>query len=101
MKSIHTHKAILSNYRVKLAVIVALILCIPLIAMQFSDQVQWSISDFIVIGALLIGGGLVYEGALSHIKTKNQRILAGVFIGLLILYLWAELAVGIFTNLGN
>ena len=40
---------------------VALILLAPAVAMQFTDGVNWTASDFVLAGALLIGGGAVIE----------------------------------------
>lgn len=73
-----------------------LLLLLPLIAMQFTNEVNWSLFDFIVAGVLLFGTGSLIEFSLRKIKTKKQRIwvIAGI---LLVLFLvWVELAVGIF-----
>ena len=40
---------------------VAILLLIPLIAMQFSDQVNWKLADFVIAGVLLFGTGLICE----------------------------------------
>jgi len=73
-----------------------LVLLIPAIAMQFSEEVKWSLKDFLVAGILLLIAGLSCEWILQRIKKKRDRILlcAGVFF--LFLLVWAELAVGIF-----
>ena len=39
----------------------ALILLLPLVAMQFTDQVVWDVADFAIFGALLVGVGVAYE----------------------------------------
>ena len=48
-------KASKSLYRsaVRVALGVALILSLPLVAMQFTDEVVWSLADFVLAGALL------------------------------------------------
>lgn len=76
--------------------IVAIILLIPLIAMQFTDEVNWTPADFIVMGALLLGTGLLCELAMRKVKKARHRIaICGVLLIALFLT-WAELAVGIF-----
>jgi hypothetical protein len=78
-----------------------LILLIPLVAMQFSDEVRWELPDFIIIGILLISAGLAYELIVARLRDSGQRIIVGIVILLAVMYVWAELAVGIFTNIGS
>lgn len=75
---------------------VMLLLLVPLIAMQFTTEVNWSLPDFLIAGTLLLGTGLLCELVLRKVKQPSQRIMicAGLFITLLLI--WAELAVGIF-----
>ena len=75
---------------------IALILCIPLIAMQFSNEVNWSPFDFLVGFVLLFGLGIAIEVILQktrEYKNKLAWIVIALFVFLLI---WAELAVGVF-----
>ena len=53
---------------------------IPLIAMQFSDQVNWWVGDFIVMAMLLYGSGVLCEFAIRRITTISDRYLVIVFI---------------------
>ena len=76
--------------------VVALILLIPFIAMQFTDEVSWTIFDFIVMGILLLGTGLLFELVLRKMTNIKYRTLLLVAIILTFLLVWAELAVGIF-----
>ncbi|HOY12410.1 MAG TPA: hypothetical protein PLY70_04690 [Saprospiraceae bacterium] len=78
-----------------LAIVVTL-LSIPLIAMQFSEEVDWDIFDFTFMGALLLGTGLLCEFVLRKVKTMQNRILLCGAILLGFFLIWAELAVGIF-----
>lgn len=73
----------------------AAILVIPLIAMQVSNEWDWKVSDFVIIGILLLGTGFLIVLAARKIKSTNRRIV--VILGLLALLLltWAHLAVGI------
>ncbi|MFC4632877.1 hypothetical protein ACFO3O_03105 [Dokdonia ponticola] len=76
--------------------ITGLILLIPLIAMQFTDEVQWSLMDFIVVGALLISAGLAINYIHKTLKNSTSRTLITIGVIILFLLIWAELAVGIF-----
>lgn len=76
-----------------------IILLIPLIAMQFSDQVIWTPFDFIVAGILLFGTGSLF--VLTVRKIKKYRVAFGILFLTALMYGWAELAVGIFTKLGS
>lgn len=66
--------------------------------MQFSNEVNWSIMDFVVAGVLLFGTGLTIEFVLRKVKTRKNRILVCGIIILLLLLLWTELAVGLFGS---
>jgi hypothetical protein len=83
------------------AIIVGIILMIPLVAMQFTDEVAWTLLDFVTAGSLLFGSALVYELATRSMITTKYRVAVGVAVMAALLYLWAELAVGIFTNWGS
>ena len=66
--------------------------------MQFSNDVNWSIMDFVVAGVLLFGTGLTIEYVLRKVKSRKNRILICGIILLLFLLLWIELAVGLFGS---
>ena len=79
-----------------IVVLVGSLLLIPLIAMEFTTEVNWDSFDFIVAAVLLLGTGLVCEMVLRNVcSTKNRILLCGVILVILFL-VWAELAVGIF-----
>lgn len=87
----------MKNKRVKIIlIIVAVLLLIPLIAMQFTDEVSWTIIDFIVMGVLLLSTGLLSEFILRKVTKIAYRILLFIIIFTAFLVIWAELAVGIF-----
>jgi len=73
-------------------------LFIPLIAMQFSEEVDWKLPDFIVIGTLVFGTGVVYEFLAIKTKSLNKRIVIGTVLLAILLLAWAELAVGVFNS---
>lgn len=87
----------IKNKRLVIILLTAvIILLLPLIAMQFTEEVNWSLSDFMVAGALLIGTGLLCELAMRKIKKISWRIAVCVFFLAVLFLIWAELAVGIF-----
>ena len=77
---------------------VAGILAIPLIAMQFTHEVNWSLSDFIIMGILLTSTGLIAELVLRKVRKPKNRFLLIAAILILLFLIWAELAVGIFGS---
>jgi hypothetical protein len=87
------------------------ILSIPFLAMKFNwvkpdpanpaDQgVNWTLGDFVVMGALLFGAGSAFV-LIARVTPRKYRALVGLAILALILWLWVELAVGLFTNWGS
>lgn len=76
--------------------ITALLLLLPLIAMQFTTEVNWTLSDFVAAGVLLFGTGLLCELAIRKIKNTKYRFATITAILLVLLLVWAELAVGLF-----
>jgi len=85
------------NKRLIIILLISLfLLLIPLIAMQFTEEVDWTITDFIVAGGLLFGAVLISEIVLRKITNINYKVgLLGAILIILIL-IWIELAVGIF-----
>jgi hypothetical protein len=77
----------------------AVVLLIPLVTMQFAEGVNWTGSDFVVAGVVLFVTGLLLDVAWR--KGGKYRIPGVLVIGFLFLWLWAELAVGVFTNWGS
>ena len=77
-------------------IVVAILLSIPLIAMQFTDEVSWTILDFVVIGILLLSIGFICELTLRKVNKIKHRIAICITILVVFLLIWAELAVGIF-----
>ena len=75
---------------------VVFILLIPLIAMQFTNEVDWKLPDFVIMGVLLLGTGLLCELVMRKVKTTRNRIILCGALLLALFLIWAELAVGIF-----
>jgi hypothetical protein len=83
----------------RIALVVALILMVPLVAMRFTDEVQWGALDFAVMGILLFATGLVLDLIVRKVRSTSARIaLSLVTIGVLFV-IWAELAVDAVSQL--
>jgi hypothetical protein len=74
----------------------AILLLIPLIAMQFTDEVNWTALDFVVPSTLLFGTGLMCELVIRKGDNIKHRIAICLVLLAALLIIWAELAVGIF-----
>lgn len=75
---------------------VVLLLLIPFIAMQFTDQVSWSPFDFVLAGVLLLGTGLMCELVMRKVNKIQYRVVICLALMAALFLIWAELAVGIF-----
>jgi nitrate/nitrite transporter NarK len=92
---------IASSNTLRIVLAVATLLLIPLVAMQFSDEVNWTAEDFVVAGVLLLAAGAVFDLIVRKVHTRNRKVVAAGLLAILLFYVWAELAVGVFTNLGS
>jgi peptidoglycan/LPS O-acetylase OafA/YrhL len=87
----------MQNKRLKIILlIISLMLLTPIIAMQFTSEVDWKPFDFIVAGVLLFGTGLLCELVLRKVKKTSHRIIICAALLILLLLIWIELAVGLF-----
>lgn len=81
---------------IRIGLLTVCILLVPLVAMQFSDEVNWSLADFVIAGALLVGTGLIFEFVVRKITNPRRRLIIGSILVFAFLLIWADLAVGIF-----
>jgi hypothetical protein len=89
---------ILNKRRTIILSVIGFILVLPLISMQFSSEVNWTISDFIIAGILLLTIGLTIELVYKLATTKKQRLVFLAIVLILGLLTWVEMAVGIFGS---
>ncbi|BDB54301.1 hypothetical protein GENT5_06060 [Flavobacterium ammoniigenes] len=75
-----------------------LLLLIPLIGMLFSNEVNWSFFDFIIMGILILVMSFGIKLVLKTTPKRMYRILIIGIILILFLLVWAELAVGVFET---
>lgn len=88
---------IMENKRlIGIVLTVVFLLLIPLIAMQFTNEVNWNLADFVVAGVLLLGTGLICELVMRKVKKTNHRIILCTVLLAALLLVWIELAVGLF-----
>ena len=79
-----------------------LLLLIPLIAMQFTNEVTWGALDFLIGGVLLFGLFFSLSFTYSRLNESKYRWSILIVIVLIFILIWAELAVGIFgTSFGG
>ncbi len=83
---------------IRIALVTAFILLLPLLAMQFTDEVVWDLADFAVAGVLLFGAGLTYELIARKAGNIAYRVGVGVAVAAALLLVWLNLAVGIIGN---
>ena len=76
-----------------ISIVTFIILMIPLISMQFTQEVNWGILDFVVMGGLLFGCGSFFIFLAN--RNPQQKLMIGSVLFILFLFSWAELAVGI------
>ncbi|MDA3815409.1 MAG: hypothetical protein PF549_03505 [Patescibacteria group bacterium] len=76
--------------------IVTLLLLIPIISIQFTDEIKWTLIDFIVSAFLLLSTGLTIDLIIRKVKSIKYRIVLTVTLLAMLILIWAELAVGIF-----
>lgn len=85
----------ISSLRIAGWVIAASLFVAPLVAMQFTAEVNWSAGDFIVAAVLLCGASVAVELALRSRGSASYKLGAVLGIGGALLLVAANLAVGI------
>jgi len=90
-----------SRWRIASWAAAVLILLLPLVAMQFTDEVNWDVADFALFGALLIGAGVLYELAVRKTGDNAYRAAVGVALAAAFILVWVNGAVGIIGSEDN
>jgi hypothetical protein len=80
---------------IRVLLVTGLVLMVPLVAMQFTEEVDWNLFDFIVMGIPLLSMGFGYELATRSVGDAKSRFAIGLVFLAALLLIWAELAVGI------
>lgn len=73
----------------------ACLMLLPIVASRLTREVGWTLSDFVVWGAMLLGACGAFEVATRVARNDTFRLAAGVAVATGFLEVWANLAVGI------
>jgi hypothetical protein len=71
------HTPALGRSLLRVAAGVTLILALPFVGMFFTDEVVWSLADFILAGVLLATVGFVFELAVRRVGNRGTAIVVG------------------------
>lgn len=80
---------------------IALVLAVPLAAMQLTPEVRWGPLDFAVFGAMLAAVALGWEVTARASSDIAYRLATGIALATGFLLTWANLAVGVIGDEGN
>jgi hypothetical protein len=83
------------RWRIALWGTAAFLLLLPVVVMQFTNEVNWDETDFIVFGVMLVIACGTYELAARMTGNTAYRAAVGVAIVAAFLFIWINLAVGI------
>lgn len=83
------------TWRVVIWATAAFLLLSPLIAMQFTDQVEWDGADFILFAAMLVTAGGAVEFTVRMTGNAAYRAAVGIAIAATFMLVWINLAVGV------
>lgn len=79
----------------------ALLLLLPLVAMRFTDEVNWTGSDFVVAAVLFGSVGLAFELIVRTSQSLAYRAGAALAVVAAFLTIWVNGAVGMIGSEGN
>ena len=86
---------------IRIALATGFLLLLPLLAMQFTNEVVWDVADFIVAGVLLFGTGLTYKLAAIKVGNIVYRSAVGFAFTAAFILIWVNGAVGIIGSENN
>lgn len=85
----------------RVMLVTAALLAVPLVAMRFTDDVNWSVADFVVAAAVLLGAGLGFELVARRARSHAYRLATALAFGAALLLIWINLAVGLIGSADN
>ncbi len=95
------NKLRLTGWRIIAWLMATLLVLLPLIAMQFTDEVNWNLADFLVFGLLVFSIGFALEIFISKSGNTIYRIAAGLGLCGVFLLVWLSLGVGVIGSDGG
>ena len=84
-----------SRWRLAVWGAAALMLLLPLLAMQVTEEVDWDVADFAIFGAMLVTVCGAFELAAGRTGNTAYRAAIGVALAAAFILVWMNLAVGI------
>jgi hypothetical protein len=79
----------------------AALILLPLLAMQFTQEVNWGTEDFAFATVMVVGVGVTYELAVRMTGNRAYRAGAAVALVAAFVLVWANAAVGIIGSENN
>lgn len=95
--SMHTHRTTSSRQNkhiLRILLVAAVIVLLPLVVMLLTDHVDWTVGDFAVAYVLVAGTGLMYDLAARKVRTSAYRLAVGLALAAAFILVWTTLAVG-------
>ncbi len=90
-----------NGWRIAAWTAAAIILLLPLIAMQFTDELVWDVTDFAILGALLVGVGVTFELVARTTDNSADRFAVGVALAAALILVLVNSGVGIIGSEDN
>lgn len=85
------------NSIIKIVLVTGLVLLIPLLGNRYVEGWNWRLNDFIVAGILIFGVGLLFQLICNKVNNRAHRVILVIALALVLILVWADLAVGIFN----
>ena len=86
---------------VRVALVTAALLLVPLLAMQFTPEVNWGPTDFAIAGALLFFAGIAWTLLSARSAGISCRLAAVIAVATALVLAWGNLAVGLIGSENN
>jgi hypothetical protein len=83
------------------AIAASILLLVPLIASQITEEVDWSVFDFIIAWILLFGAGFTYNLITRKMSNIAYRAAAAIAVVTALFLIWSNLAVGLIGSENN